>query len=140
MSFGSDLVTRVASAIEVVRDSHGPWGALGVVGRSWDGEYVWCHDVEGPTPVCTLDGCFLVTTTDAGLDFDARTFDDLHCVVEDYCLQCHDAGLGVWVIPVTAEHHSATYTRQGSRWGTYDRYRKRLDRKWRRRFPGLTTT
>ena len=139
VAFAPDLVTRVTSAVELLDTSGEQWGGLGIVGRSWDGEYVWCHEVEAPTPVCTLDSSFLLTRNDLPLAFDADRFDELHCFVEDYCLQCHNAGYGVWVIPASARHESVTFAREGSRWGRYDRYRKRLDRKWRRRFPGFTT-
>jgi hypothetical protein len=140
VTFGSDLVERLREAIASIAAQATPWGALGIVGRAWDGEYVFCHEIDAPVPVCALDSCFLLTRLELGLDFDARRFDELHCVVEDYCLQCHEAGYGVWVVPATAAHQDATYHREGSHWGNYDRYRKRLRRKWRRRFPGLTTT
>ena len=139
ITFEPDLVARVTGAVEQLDSSGEPWGALGLVGRAWEGAYVWCHEVERPTPVCTLDSSFLLTRVDLPLAFDERRFDELHCFVEDYCLQCHDAGYGVWVIPMAASHESVTFGTEGSRWGRYDRYRKRLDRKWRRRFPAFTT-
>ena len=139
VAFERDLVSRVMTAVEHVEAVGAGWGALGIVGRSWEGAYVWCHEVDAPTPVCTLDSGFLVTRTDLPIAFDSRRFDELHCFVEDYCLQCHEAGHGVWVIPAAARHESVTFAREGSRWGRYDRYRKRLDRKWRRRLPGFTT-
>lgn len=139
VSFGPDLVDRLTSAVAELEAAAARWGAIGIVGRAWEGDYVWCHELEAPAPVCTLDSCFLLTRTDLGLGFDAERFDQFHCFVEDYCLQCHAEGLGVWVVPATATHASATYSRLGSRWGGYDRYRRRLDRKWRRRFPGFTT-
>jgi hypothetical protein len=140
VSFSHDLVERVMSAVLHLEKARKPWGALGIVGRSWDGgPFVWCHEIETPTPVCTLDSCFLVTRTDLPLRFDSDRFDEFHCFVEDYCLQCHDSGLGVWVIPAHVHHEAVTFTREGSRWGRYDRYRTRLDRKWRRRFPDFTT-
>ena len=100
------------SSIDRLDEGGVPWGALGMVGRSWDGNYVWCHDVDGPTAVCTLDSCFLVTRTDLRLWFDAGRFDEFHCFVEDYCLQCHHAGLGVWVVPVPVESRGS-HVRQG---------------------------
>ena len=42
--------------------------------------------------MCTLDSCFVLTRTDLGLAFDATRFDQFHCFVEDYCLQCHADG------------------------------------------------
>lgn len=116
------------------------WGALGTVGRSWQGAYVWGHEVAAPTEVCTVDACCIVIDTRHRMSFDEQTFDGLHCYVEDYCMQCHSAGLGVFVIPSQLEHASATFAREGSRWGAYPKYRNRLARKWRREFPGLTTT
>ena len=140
VSFEPDLVSRLVGAADELEAAGSPWGAIGIVGRAWEGEYVWGHSIDAPWPVCTLDSCFLLTRTDLGLEFDAKRFDELHCFVEDYCLQCHADGHGVWVVPADATHASATFTEHGSRWGGYDRYRKRLDRKWRRRFPNLTTT
>jgi hypothetical protein len=139
VTFGPDLVTRLSSAMDDMEAAGSPWGAIGIVGRAWEGEYVWGHETDAPQPVCTLDSCFLLTRTDLGLEFDAEHFDQFHCFVEDYCLQCHATGRGVWVVPVAAWHASATYNELGSRWGGYDRYRKQLDKKWRRRFPNLTT-
>jgi hypothetical protein len=81
-----------------------------------------------------------VIDTRHSLSFDQQTFDGFHCHVEDYCMQCHAAGLGVFVAPCEFEHVGVTYARRGSEWGRYSRYRRRLVRKWRRQFPGLTTT
>ena len=139
VSFDSDLVARLSAAIDDLEAAGAPWGAIGIVGRSWEGAYVWGHEIDAPRPVCTLDSCFVLTRTDLGLAFDATRFDQFHCFVEDYCLQCHAEGRGVWVVPAAAWHASATYNELGSRWGGYDRYRKQLDKKWRRRFPNLTT-
>jgi hypothetical protein len=140
VTFEGDLVQRLLAAIAQLEARGASWGALGIVGRAWEGEYVWCNELEEPAPVSTLDSCFLATRTNLGLDFDDDRFDELHCFVEDYCLQCHAAELGVWVLPATATHEDVTFSRMGSRWGSYDRYRKRLDRKWRKRLPGFTTT
>jgi len=140
LTFASDLVRRLTAAMVTLEQADSSWGALGIVGRAWEGDYVWAYDVAAPEPVCTLDSCFIVTRADLGIDFDAKRFDDLHCYVEDYCLQCHDNGYGVWVVPASARHEGTTHAREGSRWGRYDRYRRRLDRKWRRRYPGFTTT
>ena len=64
-------------------------GAVGIVGRAWEGDYVWGHEIDTPEAVCTLDSSFLLTRTDLGLTFDDSRFDEFHCFVEDYCLQCH---------------------------------------------------
>lgn len=138
--FPPDFAIRVAAAIEDLDERGVAWGALGAVGRSWEGEYVWGHEIDEPRVVCAVDACCIVVDTRQDVSFDERTFDGFHCHVEDYCMQCHAAGLGVFVVPVGLEHASATFASQGSRWGAYPKYRKRLARKWRRQFPGLTTT
>jgi hypothetical protein len=140
VSFPSDFVARVGQAIAELDRQGASWGALGAVGRSWEGEYVWGHAIGEPRPVCTVDACCLVVDTRHELAFDERTFDGFHCHVEDYCMQCHAAGLGVFVVPLQLEHASATFASQGSRWGDYPKYRERLAHKWRGRFPTLTTT
>jgi hypothetical protein len=139
VSFRPDLVARLSSAADGLEAAGAAWGALGIVGRAWEGAYVWSQEIVAPQPVCTLDSCFMLTRTDLPLTFDAKRFDQFHCFVEDYCLQCHAEGYGVWVVPAEATHTGATYAQLGSRWGNYDRYRKWLDRKWRKRFPNLTT-
>ncbi|MEW6213033.1 MAG: hypothetical protein AB1631_32220, partial [Acidobacteriota bacterium] len=115
------------------------WGAMGIVGRTWDGKYVWCHEVQEPTPVCTLDSCSLITTRSHGIMFDQNRFNEFHCYVEDYCLQCHAQNLGVFVFPTAAHHGSATKNVRGSAWGRYGKYRRRLKLKWWRKFDAIYT-
>jgi hypothetical protein len=140
VTFPADFARRIASAVDELERRNVTWGALGIVGRSWEGEYVWGHQLAEPAEVCTVDACCAIIDTRHRISFDDRTFDGFHCHVEDYCMQCHAGGRGVFVIPSQLEHVSATYTVEGSRWGQYPKYRKRLARKWRRQFPNLTTT
>jgi hypothetical protein len=140
VTFPPDFLDRVTTAIRVLERAGVPWGALGMVGRSWDGAYIWCDEVEEPTAVCTLDSCFLIVNLLQRLTFDDATFDELHCYVEDYCLQCHSQNLGVYVLPAEFAHHGHTGASLGSQWGRYPKYRRRLDRKWKRQFPSLVTT
>jgi hypothetical protein len=115
------------------------WGALGIVGRSWEGDYVWCHEIDAPTRVCSLDSCSLITRRSFGTRFDQKRFDEFHCYVEDYCFQVQAAGYGVYVIPTTARHGSATKSVKGAQWGKFKKYRRRLGWKWRRRFGEIFT-
>ena len=140
VSFPSDFVGRILSAIDSLQRANAEWGALGVVGRSWEGDYVWGHEIDEPVEVCVVDSCCVVIDRTSGLSFDQRRFDGYHCFVEDYCMQCHAGDLGVYVVPSQVEHVGATYAREGSRWGQYPVYRKRLQKKWGRRYPGMTTT
>ena len=139
VTFGPDLVARLSSAIDDLEAAGSPWGAIGIVGRAWEGEYVWGHETDAPQPGLHARQLLRAHADRPRARVRRERFDQFHCFVEDYCLQCHAAGRGVWVVPVAAWHASATYNELGSRWGGYDRYRKQLDKKWRRRFPNLTT-
>lgn len=140
VTFDASFADDVLRAVDRLEADGLAWGALGAVGRSWEGAYVWGHEVSEPVPVCALDSCCLVLDTRREIAFDDRTFDGVHCHVEDYCLQCHAAGLGVYVVPMRFEHVGATYAVMGSQWGDYPKYRKRLDKKWRKRFGSIATT
>jgi len=140
VTFPADFTRRLTAALDELDRRAVPWGAVGTVGRSWSGEYVWGHELHEPLEVCTLDACCVVVDTRHELEFDERTFDGLHCHVEDYCLQAHATGRGVYVVPARLDHIGTTFAREGSRWGHYPKYRRRLARKWRHRFPDLTTT
>lgn len=138
VTFGSDFAREVQDSISLLQERR--WGALGIVGRSDGGDYVWGSGVDVPTEVSTLDSCCLITRASFGIRFDSSRFDEFHCFVEDYCLQVRNAGLEVLVLPIDVQHHSATLSHRGKAWGAYRRYRKRLDRKWRKRFPSIMTT
>lgn len=139
ISFKEHFFADVMTAIETLSRSGKKWGALGIVGRSWEGDYLWCHHVSEPTPVCTLDSCSLIISRSNGLSFDDKRFNEFHCYVEDYCLQCHDKGLGVFVVPTVARHGSATKNVRGSAWGKYRRYYWTLRLKWWRKFRQIYT-
>jgi hypothetical protein len=139
ISFEEGFVRDLFSAIEALERRGEPWGALGIVGRTWTGEYLWCYEVTEPVRVCSLDSCSLVTRPSLGIRFDQRRFDEFHCYVEDYCLQSQAAGYGVYVFPTTGRHGSATKSVKGSQWGKYRSYRRRLGLKWWRRFGRIYT-
>lgn len=139
VSFADTFVEDVGRAIADVEVQGRRWGAMGIVGRSWQGDYVWCHDVDAPTPVCCLDACSLITNRKLGIRFDQRWFNEFHCYVEDYCLQCHDRDLGVYVFPARAAHGSSTKTVKGAQWGKYRIYRRMLALKWWRRYRPIFT-
>jgi len=105
-------------------------GAVGLVGAV-DGREVHSSGISEPKEVDTLDSCFLMVDKDTGLRFDEVTFDGLHMYVEDYCCQVRDAGKRCVVMPVEWYWHASTTLRQeGTCWGNYHSYKKRLCRKW----------
>jgi hypothetical protein len=139
INFEEHFFKDLLSTAETLDRQGKAWGAMGIVGRTWDGRYVWCHEVQEPTPVCTLDSCSLITARSRGIMFDQSRFDQFHCYVEDYCLQCHAQNLGVFVFPTIAHHGSATKKVRGSAWGRYGKYRRRLKLKWWRKFDAIYT-
>ena len=139
IAFEASFLDDLFKAIHFLEQRDLQWGALGIVGRSWQGDYLWCHEVSEPTLVCCLDACSLITDVGKGIRFDQKWFNEFHCYVEDYCLQCHAAGLGVYVFPTIASHGSATKSVRGGQWGKYRKYRRRLQLKWRRKFRTIYT-
>jgi hypothetical protein len=139
IAFDANFVEDVYRTVATLERRGQSWGALGIVGRSWTGEYVWCHEVEEPVRVCSLDSCSLITRRSLGIRFDQKRFDEFHCYVEDYCLESQAHGHDVFVLPAHARHGSATKSVKGSQWGKYKRYRRRLGWKWRRRFGRVYT-
>jgi hypothetical protein len=139
VAFDEHFVDDLFAAVETLERAGKSWGALGIVGRTWSGEYVWCHEIQSPVQVCSLDSCSLITRRSLGMTFDHRRFDEFHCYVEDYCLQAQARGHEVYVFPANAQHNSATMKALGSQWGSYRKYRRRLKWKWRRRFGQIFT-
>ena len=103
--------------------------AVGMVGRSLEGAYVWSKEVKEVTPVSTLDCCSIFIPTSFGLTFDDVTFDGLHCYTEDMCLQADKAGLRVEVVPSIA-YHKGGRTFNAYWQNDYWQMRARLERKW----------
>lgn len=139
VAFDESFVEDLLSAVETLEREGKPWGAIGIVGRTWEGKYLWCHEVDAPAAVCSLDSCSLVTRRSLGVRFDQERFGEFHCYVEDYCLQAQARGLGVYVVPASARHGSATMKVKGAQWGNYRKYRRRLSWKWWRKFGRVYT-
>lgn len=100
---------------------------VGIVGRAASGPYVWGRDGGGE--VSTLDSCSVFFPRALGLRFDGVLFDDFHCVVEDLCLQARSRGIGSFV-PATDASHAGSNQSPG--WlSNYQRYRQRLEKKWK---------
>jgi len=123
--FGKDFWQGFFEQLELIES----WGALGIVGMTSIGRRCWCHysNFNFPYPVQTLDECCIIVDKRNGLKFDDKTF-NWHCYGADFCLQCLDRGLGVYVIGGDASHW-------GGEWGveppSYIKDRKRLELKWR---------
>ena len=92
-----------------------------------------------PCPVSTLDSSCIFFPTNLALRFDEQTFDGFHLHGEDICLQAHAKGIPVLVPAANAWH--ACPDVNGPNWGAErDRYKLKLDAKWKGRFPDYVTT
>jgi len=120
-----------------------------------DSSYVWSKDwgspsrrqieagypthPKGPCPVWTLDSSCIFFPTNLGLRFDEQTFDGFHLHGEDICLQAHAKRIPV-LVPTANAWHACADT-NGPDWGKErDRYKLKLDAKWKSMFPDYVTT
>jgi hypothetical protein len=139
IEFSPDLLANIepssiAGGVGVVEVKRRFWS------RSRERSYIWASRIEAATEVACFDSCLLVADRQLGLRFDEELFDGLHLCVADYCYQARSAGAKC-VVPVAKrfEHYSTTVRAEGYSWGNYPEYRKRLERKWGRRFRVVTT-
>lgn len=115
-------------------------GVVGLVGVGDDNKQVWAQSQTEPIKVSSLDGCFIAIDRNKGLRFDEQTFDGLHCYAEDLCYQARGQGLKVKVVPAQHfVHASETFSKEGSCWGDYWKYRGRLTEKWQDKMKVVTT-
>jgi len=80
------------------------WGALGVVGWDLKNMVSWGNDFLSPYKVQCLDENCIIINRQNKLKFDDTIFKAWHCYAADYCLQCYDKGLDVYVMPGVANH------------------------------------
>jgi hypothetical protein len=80
----------------------------GIVGKSLDGVYHWCH--ANPGKVSTLDGCSIFFPIRCNLRFDGVLFNGFHCHVPDLCLQAQKIGMEVIVPAADASHKDSDHT------------------------------
>lgn len=104
--------------------------AVGLVGRSLQGKYIWSKNESGV--VSTLDSCsFFMRRSTYGKEatFDTKTFDHFHCCIEDMCLQLSTKGHCIYV-PNAQADHSGLIDNPSDWQSTYQRYRQKLQEKW----------
>jgi hypothetical protein len=137
VSFGSAFLDDLEQAIAGIP----VWGALGIVGRAWNGDYVWAHRIEeAAREVCTLDSCLAVVDRRWPLRFDEETFTGAHYAIEDYCLlaKCH--GRPTYVFRSEEVGHEGASTRELWWQRQAGHQFAKLEEKWRRIFPGFQVT
>lgn len=85
------------------------WGALGVVGWDFNNIVTWGNDVLSPYKVHCLDENCVIVNRKNNIWFDETKFPSWHCFAADYCLQCYDKGLSVYLMPGVAQHKGYSF-------------------------------
>ena len=103
--------------------------------------------------VLTSDSCCVLINREHNIRFDEKLFDEYHMYVEDYCTQVRiNLGRKIYTLPtnwIWAQdqknvitnhsnwfiHHGDTFGKEGARWGKWNYYKSRLDKKWNKRIP-----
>jgi hypothetical protein len=142
-AFAPDFINCIEESIKLDKN----FGAMGVVGFDSGNNTVW-SDATSMKEIDRVDACCLLINKENPIDFDSKTFDELHCYVEDYCMQAkYNHGLKCYTLPYASYafensdimdfsrsyfmHHGYTYKLNNNiMWGNYDRYRNKLFEKW----------
>lgn len=103
------------------------WGALGVVGWDFRNRMVWGNEALAPHKIQCLDECCVIVNRKNGIWFDEKTFSSWHCFAADFCLNCIDKGLDVYVMPGVASHEGFSFREVA---GFRDERDKRLPTLW----------
>ena len=113
------------------------WGALGIVGMDRKKKVRWGSDYNAPRRIDLLDACCIILDRKNNLLFDEDTFRGWHRYDFDFCLQCHQAGLGVYTVTGLAYHdpHPKGHRLEWRQQIAVEQ--KLLERKWQDKFPEL---
>ncbi len=123
------------------------WGVLGSAGVRYqnggrtihgyinDRGRVWGKEINSPIPVQTLDELLLIVNPKAGLQFDEQFPLDMYGA--DICMQSHEKGFGVYVIPGYVHHNSSRPF--GGRTPSFFESVEKFKIKWASKLPVATT-
>lgn len=113
------------------------WGALGILGMNLQNYVWWGSDNDIPKQVPLLDECCIILNRKNGLLFDEKTFTDWHSYGLDFCLQCRQAGLGVYTLAGSAHHAMVPHTHSEAWRRRIRPSRRLLKQKWGPKLPEL---
>jgi hypothetical protein len=116
-----------AGALASLTDTAMGGAVCGIVGVNEGHEYRWAG--INPGEVVTMDSSSVFLRADAGLRFDEKVFDGLHCHVEDICMQAHAAGRKV-IVPAADCTHIGVSNNAPAWRAEYDPYQAKLFKKW----------
>lgn len=140
---------KINQAISWLDSRNIEWGVLGFAGASMDkfknsriltGHIQdrgreWGEEITEPKRVQTLDELCIIINTRHRFLFDDRFPLDFY--VADLCMQSHEKGLGVYVIPCYIHHNSSRAI--GGRTPSFYESEARFREKWKHRLPIATT-
>ena len=109
------------------------WGALGIVGWELDRQMRWGAECEAVHQVKWLDECCIIINRKNGIWFDQETFRYFHCYGVDFCYQCYDKGLGVYVLAGSAHHAWRGYDHDQAWFDRLGVEQDLFNRKWKRK-------
>jgi len=116
------------------------WGAMGIVGMGFDRKMHWGSNYDVPYKVNSLDECCYIINRKNSIWFDEKTFKGWHCYGVDFCLQCYDKGLNVYVVSGPATHGQRGYAHSKKWLDEIKPTQKLLKKKWEDIFPCIPTT
>ena len=155
--FGNDFLDAILKSIK----EYPHFGVLGILGvkktiqfknflPKYSKKYIFSsknkiNEVEMLEPSC------IVINKNHNLNFDDKNFDEYHHIVEDYCAQVRiKLKLKLYTILTNTfipddsknlnvsennyfVHYNSTFNNKGARWGNWLKYKKKLDKKWKRK-------
>lgn len=96
----------------------------------------WGRPVDKPIPVQTLDELLIIVNDNHGFwKFDEQFPFDFYGA--DLCMQAHERGLGVYVVPAFVHHNSTR--KVGERTPSFYESEAKFREKWKHRLPIATT-
>jgi hypothetical protein len=134
--------------IKTLYDLPDDWGVIGAAGASMikgerhylghieDRGRKWGRPVDKPVPVQTLDELLIIVNDNHGFwKFDEQFPFDFYGA--DICMQAHERGLGVYVVPAFVHHNSSR--KIGERTPSFYESEAKFKEKWKHRLPIATT-
>jgi len=106
-------------------------GGVGIVGNKY--KLTWGYNLDKPIKANSLDECLIVVNKKNNIWFDEKTFNGWHLYAADFCLQCKEKGLGIYILAGEFQHNWLANEKSRSWLEDTVPYRKKLSQKWKQR-------
>ena len=155
VTFSDDFIDVINQSISKYPD-FGAFCCVGVIKKLFGKVKIVTSDITRHHEVLTSDSCCIVINKEHYLTFDEKIFDEYHMYVEDYCMQVRfRLGRKIYTLPTNwiwiqdydnyfnnniapkswFIHHSKTFLSKGAKWGQWEDYKIKLNKKWNRKIP-----